>query len=51
MSTTALSRQRKKTGAKQNVTPSLVHWRFVVVLVVITGVQRARRPCSLHSSY
>ena len=35
MSTTALSRQRKKTGAKQNVTPSLVHWRFVVVLVVI----------------
>ena len=35
MSTTALSRQRKKNGAKQNVTPSLVHWRFVVVLVVI----------------
>ena len=45
MSTTALSRQRKKTGAKQNVTPSLVHWRFVVVLVVIMlvfGVLAAR---------
>ncbi|MCG7812467.1 peptidoglycan glycosyltransferase FtsI, partial [Alteromonas sp. MCA-1] len=45
MSTTALSRKRKKTGAKQNVTPSLVHWRFVVVLVVIMlvfGVLAAR---------
>lgn len=38
MSTTTVKRNRKTSGAKQNVTPSLVHWRFVVVLVVVISV-------------
>ncbi|WP_334030126.1 penicillin-binding transpeptidase domain-containing protein [Alteromonas sp. P256] len=38
MSTVSTTRSRKKTGAKQNVTPSFMHWRFLVVLVVITSV-------------
>ncbi|RDV29415.1 peptidoglycan glycosyltransferase FtsI [Alteromonas aestuariivivens] len=29
---------KSKRGAKQNVKPSLVHWRFVVVLVVVVMV-------------
>jgi len=38
MSTLAVNRSRKASGAKQNVTPSLVHWRFVVVLCVVISV-------------
>ena len=30
--------KRRIGGAKQNVTPSLVHWRFVVVLVIVISV-------------
>ncbi|NMH59219.1 peptidoglycan D,D-transpeptidase FtsI family protein [Alteromonas ponticola] len=33
--TIAIRSANKRTGAKQNVTPSLVHWRFVVVLMAI----------------
>ncbi|MCW8091633.1 peptidoglycan D,D-transpeptidase FtsI family protein [Alteromonas sp. ASW11-130] len=33
--TIAIRSANKRTGAKQNVTPSLVHWRFVVVLLAI----------------
>ncbi|MCU7555524.1 penicillin-binding transpeptidase domain-containing protein [Alteromonas sp. ASW11-19] len=35
MSTTTANRNKARRGAKQNVTPSLVHWRFVVVLFVV----------------
>ena len=38
MSTSAVKRNRKASGAKQNVAPSLVHWRFVVVLAVVISV-------------
>ena len=38
MTTPTVKRSRKASGAKQNVTPSLVHWRFVVVLVVVISV-------------
>ena len=36
--TTATMNTKRRSGAKQNVTPSLVHWRFVVVLVVVMMV-------------
>lgn len=38
MTTSTVKRSRKASGAKQNVTPSLVHWRFVVVLIVVISV-------------
>lgn len=38
MTTLTVKRSRKASGAKQNVTPSLVHWRFVVVLIVVISV-------------
>jgi cell division protein FtsI (penicillin-binding protein 3) len=38
MTNTTSRRKNSKTGAKQNVTPSLVHWRFVVVLLVVISV-------------
>lgn len=37
MNTSAIGTKRR-SGAKQNATPSLVHWRFVVVLVVVMMV-------------
>lgn len=37
MTTMPMSNKRVK-GAKENVKPSLVHWRFVVVLVVVIAV-------------
>ncbi|WP_420840041.1 penicillin-binding transpeptidase domain-containing protein [Alteromonas antoniana] len=33
-----MKRTKSRRGAKQNVTPSLVHWRFVVVLIAVVSV-------------
>nr|WP_218310008.1 penicillin-binding transpeptidase domain-containing protein [Alteromonas antoniana] len=38
MTTAAMKRTKSRRGAKQNVTPSLVHWRFVVVLIAVVSV-------------
>ncbi|WP_414828251.1 penicillin-binding transpeptidase domain-containing protein [Alteromonas sp. H39] len=38
MTTAAMKRAKSRRGAKQNVTPSLVHWRFVVVLIAVVSV-------------
>ena len=38
MNALTTKKKRRISGAKQNVTPSLVHWRFVVVLAVVISV-------------
>jgi cell division protein FtsI (penicillin-binding protein 3) len=38
MSLLALKTAKSRHGAKQNVTPGLMHWRFIVVLVIVVLV-------------
>lgn len=33
-----MSEKKVKKGAKQNVTPSLMHWRFLLVIALVVGV-------------